>query len=90
MYVTERNGSTSVYLDAIHFSPSLCVQQRSLLGVSTQFNRVQILLVGDDKFNGLVLMKDRPSLVGQSLVYVSTNENPGKPRASWTVVYSTH
>ncbi|XP_075509415.1 uncharacterized protein LOC142545881 [Primulina tabacum] len=89
VYVTERNGSTSLYLDAVHFSPSLRVQPRSLLGVSTQFNRVQIPLVGDDKFNGLVSMKDRPSLVGQSLVYVSTHDNPGKPRASWAAVYST-
>ncbi|XP_073152994.1 uncharacterized protein [Henckelia pumila] len=79
VYVTERNGSTSIYLDAVHFS----------LGVSTRFNRVQIPLVGDEKFNGQVSMKDKPTLVGQSLVYVSTHENPGKPRASWAAVYST-
>lgn len=89
VYVTERNGSTSIYLDAVSFSPSSVVQPPSLLGVSTQFNRVQISLVGDENFNGRVSMKDRPTLVGQSLVYVSTHENPGKPRASWAAVYST-
>jgi len=34
-------------------------------------------------------MKDRPSLVGDSLIYVSTHEDPGEPRASWAAVYST-
>ncbi|GFP89844.1 protein tolb [Phtheirospermum japonicum] len=34
-------------------------------------------------------MKDRPSLVGKNLIYISTHKDPGKPRASWTAVYST-
>ncbi|KZV33023.1 hypothetical protein F511_03289 [Dorcoceras hygrometricum] len=89
VYVTERNGSASIYLDTLHVSPSLGLESRSLLGVSVQFNRVQIPLVGDDKFSGEVSMKDRPSLVGSSLVYVSTHENPRKPRASWAAVYLT-
>lgn len=35
-------------------------------------------------------MKDRPSLVGEHLIYVSTHEDTGVPRTSWAAVYSTH
>ncbi|XAR62832.1 hypothetical protein NMG60_11017728 [Bertholletia excelsa] len=34
-------------------------------------------------------MKDRPIVVGDYLVYVSTHENSGMPRTSWAAVYST-
>lgn len=34
-------------------------------------------------------MKDRPSLVGEQLIYVSTHEDTGVPRTSWAAVYST-
>lgn len=34
-------------------------------------------------------MKDRPSLVGEYLVYVSTHEDSGVARTSWAAVYST-
>ncbi|KAI3464549.1 hypothetical protein Pfo_021212 [Paulownia fortunei] len=101
IYITERNGSSSVYLDAIYDTPLATSGSRSIHQVSTESIRVvcryatdstrsQVLLLGDDgQSNGRVSMKDRPSLVGQSLIYVSTHENPGKPRASWTAVYST-
>lgn len=35
-------------------------------------------------------MKDRPSLAGDHLVYVSAHEPSGSPRQSWAAVYSTH
>lgn len=35
-------------------------------------------------------MKDRPSLVGEHLIYVSTHHDSGVPRTSWAAVYSTH
>ena len=35
-------------------------------------------------------MKDRPSIVGEDLVYVSTHEDSGVPRKSWAAVYLTH
>jgi hypothetical protein len=34
-------------------------------------------------------MKDRPSLVGDCLIYMSTHEETGVGQTSWAVVYST-
>lgn len=36
-----------------------------------------------------ISMKDKPSLSGDYLVYVSTHEDTGEPRTSWAAVYST-
>lgn len=90
IYVTERDGSSKIYLDVLSNTPdSLSGRSRSILEVPPESTRSQVLLVGDEQTNGQVSMKDRPSLVGQSLIYVSTHEDPGKPRASWAAVYST-
>ncbi|WOH08317.1 hypothetical protein DCAR_0727755 [Daucus carota subsp. sativus] len=80
VYATERGGVSTIYQDII-FNPTPQGLRREALEVSAQ--RVE-LLSGDG-----VSMKDRPSLVGDSLIYVSTHENPGVPRASWAAVYST-
>ncbi|XP_047328695.1 uncharacterized protein LOC124932132 [Impatiens glandulifera] len=75
VYVSERFGSATIFLDKVHYH-----------GGGGLHNRVQVQLVG-----GLTnSLKDRPSLVGEYLVYVSTHENPGVPRKSWNAVYSTH
>ncbi|XP_052203693.1 uncharacterized protein LOC127808970 [Diospyros lotus] len=87
VYVTERNGSSSIYLDALYSDGSDYSRRRSMLSV---LNRVQVPLVGIQQSNGLIGMKDRPSLAGDYLVYVSTHENPGVLRRSWAAVYSTH
>lgn len=88
IYVSERNGSSKIYLDVLHHTPS--IRSRSIMEeVPTESTRSQVVLVGDEQMNGEVSMKDRPSLVGQSLIYVSTHEDPGRPRTSWTAVYST-
>ncbi|KAG8378233.1 hypothetical protein BUALT_Bualt08G0116400 [Buddleja alternifolia] len=96
IYVTERNGSSSIYLDSIYETPLIRsgsnVPTRVICGhesESTRSTRTQVLLVGNGQSKGRVSMKDRPSLVDRSLIYVSTHEDPGKPRASWTAVYST-
>ncbi|KAL8485675.1 hypothetical protein ACS0TY_027818 [Phlomoides rotata] len=90
VYVTERNGSSKIYLDAIYEAPSLETGSRSILEGQAESTRLQVRLVGDDEgAEGRVSMKDRPSLAGENLIYVSTHENPGKPRASWAAVYST-
>lgn len=52
--------------------------------------RVQVPLLGPEQSRGRVSMKDKPSLAGEHLVYVSTHENTGVPRTSWAAVYSTH
>jgi Tol biopolymer transport system component len=90
IYITERNGSSKVYLDAVYEKLPLKTGSRSVLEVPTESNRFQALLVGDEQTGGRVSMKDKPNLVGHNLIYVSTHENPGKPRASWAAVYSTH
>ncbi|XP_052202995.1 uncharacterized protein LOC127808474 [Diospyros lotus] len=87
VYVTERNGSSSIYLDVLYSGGSGYTRRRSTLQVP---NRVQVPLVGIQQSNGLIGIKDRPSLVGDYLVYVSTHENSGVPRMSWAAVYSTH
>ncbi|XP_052200686.1 uncharacterized protein LOC127807102 isoform X1 [Diospyros lotus] len=87
IYVSERNGSSTIYLDAVYHGGRDRDRRRSALEVS---NRVQVPLVGDQQSNGLISMKDRPSLVGDHLIYASTHENIGAPRMSWTAVYSTH
>ncbi|PIN07744.1 hypothetical protein CDL12_19687 [Handroanthus impetiginosus] len=88
IYITERNGSSSVYLDEIHETPLLSSGSESIHRVNTE--SIRVLLVGDGQSNDRVSMKDRPSLVGENLIYVSTHEDPGKPRESWTAIYSTH
>lgn len=88
VYVTERNGSSSIYLDVVYSdSPDRLPGKRSTLQVPS---RVQVPLVGAERSNGLISMKDRPSVAGDYLIYVSTHEDSGVPRASWAAVYSTH
>ncbi|KAL6962216.1 hypothetical protein U1Q18_037172 [Sarracenia purpurea var. burkii] len=86
VYVSERNGSSAIYLDALYHDAPDHTRKRSTLQVPT---RVQVPLVGSDQSNGLISMKDKPTVVGDYLVYVSTHEDSGVPRASWAAVYST-
>ncbi|KAL6525051.1 hypothetical protein OROMI_030644 [Orobanche minor] len=90
LYVTERNGSSKVYLDTLFSTTFSRAGSRSILEFPTESTRLQVPLVGDEPTDGRVSMKDKPSLVGPNLIYVSTHENPGVPRASWAAVYSTH
>ncbi|GFP89840.1 protein tolb [Phtheirospermum japonicum] len=90
LYVTERNGSSSVYLDALDNTPFPRAGSRSTLELPTESTRFQVPLLGDERTGDRVSMKDKPSLIGPNLIYVSTHESPGVPRASWVAVYSTH
>ncbi|XP_023730190.1 uncharacterized protein LOC111877919 [Lactuca sativa] len=85
VYVTERNGSSSIYLDSIYHSGVDSTRKRSVL--EAELTRYQHRLVGGS--GGRISMKDRPSLVGDFLVYVSTHEETGVGRTSWAAVYST-
>ncbi|XP_010521281.1 PREDICTED: uncharacterized protein LOC104800217 isoform X2 [Tarenaya hassleriana] len=89
IYITERNGTSSIYYDVVYGQDSGSMTKRSLLESSA---RVQVpLLSGADGRSGMTVnsMRDKPSLIGDYLVYVSTHEDPGVPRASWAAVYST-
>ncbi|KAF5929910.1 hypothetical protein HYC85_000107 [Camellia sinensis] len=87
IYVTERNGSSSLFLDALYYDGPDITRKRSTLQIPT---RVQVpLLITNQPSNGLISMKDKPSLVGDYLIYVSTHEDSGVPRTSWAAVYST-
>lgn len=89
IYVTERNGSSTIYYDAIFYDSPSSTRKRSALALQAP-NRIQLpLLSGAGHGKTLVSMKDKPSLAGDYLVYVSTHEDPGEPRSSWAAVYST-
>lgn len=82
VYVKDRNGLSNIYLDVIYFNSP--VRKRSALEAT---NRVQAPLL-ETKI-GRISMKDRPSIVGEDLIYVSTHEDPESARTSWAAVYST-
>ncbi|THU68795.1 hypothetical protein C4D60_Mb08t07600 [Musa balbisiana] len=94
LYVSERNGSSAIYLDlflasASSSSPST---RRDALELQTRL-QFPLVLPPDDvaaETAPNVSMKDRPSLSGDLLVYVSTHQPNPSPRQSWTAVYSTH
>uniref|UniRef100_A0A1D1YLT8 Protein TolB n=1 Tax=Anthurium amnicola TaxID=1678845 RepID=A0A1D1YLT8_9ARAE len=92
VYVSERNGSSNIYFDAYPYPQAASAvvsgagRRRSVLQIP---DRVQLPLLRPDG-DGRVSMKDRPSVAGEHLVYVSTQEDPGAPRRSWSAVYSTH
>ncbi|KAI3753137.1 hypothetical protein L2E82_25182 [Cichorium intybus] len=85
VYVTERNGSTSIYIDSIYQASVDRTRKRSVL--EAELTRAQHRLVSGS--GGRISMKDRPSLVGDLLVYMSTHEETGVGRTSWAAVYST-
>ncbi|WOL03579.1 hypothetical protein Cni_G12299 [Canna indica] len=97
IYVTERNGSSAIFLDLFPSSSSSSSQsaRRAALELPT---RLQFLLVptpddvADESAGGAptTSMKDRPTLFGDLLVYVSTHQPSPFPRQSWAAVYSTH
>lgn len=86
VYVTERDGISRIFYDAIFGGTGLSARRRSELEIP---HRLQISLLDDEKEDGVrVSFKDRPSLSGDYLVYVSTHEDPGESRTSWAAVYS--
>ncbi|KAF7829807.1 protein tolB [Senna tora] len=89
IYVTERNdGFSNIYFDAVYSDDARNPRRRSAL--ESLGDRIQIPLLSDQSHQSRVSMKDKPTVAGDYLVYVSTHEDPGIPRASWTAVYSTH
>ncbi|KAF7829809.1 TolB protein [Senna tora] len=89
IYVTERNdGVSNIYFDAVYYEGSTNARRRSALE-SVQ-DRIQIPLLAHNVIQSRVSMKDKPTVTGEYLVYVSTHEDPGIPQASWAAVYSTH
>lgn len=93
IYVTERNGTSNVFFDSVYVGDDSLNRPgfRSELEVAVLGPRVQVPLLRVDpgSGDGRVSMKDRPSLVGDELIYVSTHQNSGVPRTSWAAVYST-
>nr|KYP69948.1 Protein tolB [Cajanus cajan] len=77
VYITERNGSPTVYYDAVYTSTTTCKTRSAL-----ENTRIQVPLLPTHTHQ--VSMKDRPSVTpdGQYLLYVSTHEDPGVPRAT--------
>ncbi|GAB2270379.1 hypothetical protein Dimus_005282 [Dionaea muscipula] len=91
VYVSERNGTSSIYYDVVYHGDDFATSQRpgSRSTLQSPGHRLQVqLLPGVDA--GRVSLKDRPTLVGEDLIYVSTHEGTGVPRSSWAAVYATH
>ncbi|XP_007019162.2 PREDICTED: uncharacterized protein LOC18592396 [Theobroma cacao] len=86
IYVTERKGMSNIYYDALYHGAPRSTRSRSALEIPV---RVQAPLLGLEESKNRISMKDRPSLSGENLIYVSTHEDPGEPRTSWAAVYST-
>lgn len=88
VYITERNGISNIYYDAVFYDTSRSNRKRSAMEVQVE-DRVQVPLLVGQHGKGRVSMKDKPSIVGESVIYVSTHEDSGVPRTSWAAVYST-
>ncbi|KAG6526093.1 tol-Pal system protein TolB-like [Zingiber officinale] len=92
LYVTERNGSSAIYLDlfpsvSASASPSV---RRTALQLPTRLQFPLLPTAESPRGAPLISMMDRPSLSGDLLVYVSTHHPSSSPRQSWAAVYSTH
>ncbi|CAA7396744.1 unnamed protein product [Spirodela intermedia] len=86
VYVSERNGSSNIYLNVYRSAAGGRSNRRSALDVPTGLNLPLLRPKGEARFS----QRDRPSVYGEHLIYVSTHEAPGVPRKSWAAVYSTH
>ncbi|XVF64505.1 hypothetical protein PTKIN_Ptkin09bG0174900 [Pterospermum kingtungense] len=86
IFVTERDGFSNIYYDAFYYDALPSTRSRSALEIPV---RVQVRLLGLEQSKNRISMRDKPSLSGENLIYVSTHEDPGKPRTSWAAVYST-
>ncbi|XP_058089883.1 uncharacterized protein LOC131236610 [Magnolia sinica] len=91
VYVTERNGSSNIYLDAhLHQNrPSESEEKGRRAALAEVPYRVQIPLLQSQSNDVRFSMKDRPSISGDHLIYVSTHEKAELPRKSWAAVYSS-
>ncbi|KAF3447026.1 hypothetical protein FNV43_RR12206 [Rhamnella rubrinervis] len=89
VYVSERNGVSNIYYDEVYFDntrSTRSIRKRSSFEVP---ERVQVPLLNLEDSQNRISMKDRPSLAGDYLVYVSTHEDFGVARTSTAAVYST-
>ncbi|KAF1893428.1 hypothetical protein Lal_00001902 [Lupinus albus] len=91
LYVTERNGVTTIFYDVVSTHPSQnSSTRRSILQSFKTTQRTQTPLFPNYLNENKVSIKDKPSVSGENLIYVSTHENPVQPRSSWAAVYSTN
>ncbi|CAN6459191.1 unnamed protein product [Victoria cruziana] len=82
LYVSERGGTPTIYLSA---GPSPTIGRRfALEAVPMAFP------VTPSTGNSEVSLRDRPSVVGDHLIYVSTETPARALRQSWAAVYSMH
>lgn len=89
VYVTERNGVSNIFYDEVYYDNDSSLRgtrRRSAIEVQ---DRVQVPLLDLEGRQKQISMRDRPSLAGGYLVYVSTHEDFGVLRTSSAAVYST-
>ena len=83
VYVSERNGTSNIYLNARRSGNG---NRRSTLDSLATLSTPLLRLEPES----LLSQRDRPSISGNHLIYVSTHEDSGIPRMGWAAVYSTH
>ncbi|KAF3780898.1 tolB protein [Nymphaea thermarum] len=82
LYVSERGGTPAIYLSS---DPSSANGRRSAIeAVQSAFPVIP------SPGNGEISLKDRPSVTGDRLIYVSTETPARALRQSWAAVYSMH
>lgn len=91
LYVSEMEGSPQVYIN-IPLGAGGKVQSQDTEGIRRTMReestvppfKLSTLRAGPSAF-----LNDRPSLTGDTVVYVSTEEPSERPRQSWNGIYST-
>ncbi|XP_031504301.1 uncharacterized protein LOC116266930 [Nymphaea colorata] len=83
LYVSERNGMPEIFVAG---EPTSRKGRRSVMDQVSG----GIPVVPTPKLGEAVSMKDRPSIAGDRLIYVSTERPARESRKSWAAVYSTH
>ncbi|KAF4372939.1 hypothetical protein CsatB_008506 [Cannabis sativa] len=89
VYVTERDGVSNLYYDVVISDDPNSENARRRRSALEVFDRVQVPILGKKLVSDKISMKDKPNLIGNHVIYVSTHENTGEPRTSWAAVYST-
>eukprot|EP00252_Welwitschia_mirabilis_P003064 TRINITY_DN1313_c0_g1_i1.p1 TRINITY_DN1313_c0_g1~~TRINITY_DN1313_c0_g1_i1.p1 ORF type:complete len:700 (-),score=-83.95 TRINITY_DN1313_c0_g1_i1:146-2245(-) len=91
-FVSERTGLAEIYITLSSYeapTESPEIQRRvAIEGGGWDLTVKFSAIFGTDR-NQSIRMEDRPSLAGDSLVYVSTKQPATEARKSWTAIYAT-
>jgi Tol biopolymer transport system component len=100
VFASERDGSTRIYFkifcNNIQTTARLVTQDLKLdkhprrrEAVETEFSKTSSAVLDAGLLSNGPVLFDKPSMVGDSILFVSTKEPHHRPRHSWAAVYST-